>query len=545
MTETWLYPFRPGRAELPPDAEELLGRKGANLAAMCSLGLPVPPGFTISTHLCRSYLADGSLPDDFESELRGGIARLERVTGKQFGAARHPLLLSARSGAAVSMPGMMDTVLNLGLNEESVEGLMRLSGNPRFAWDSFRRLIAMFGDVVCGVPRHEFENALAQAKEQAGVIEDYELDARSLQVVARRSLEIFQRHTNRPFPQDPYLQLREAIEAVFRSWESERAREYRRLNHLRRLAGTAVTIQVMVFGNSGGDSGTGVAFTRDPVTGGNELYVDFLYNAQGEDLVAGVRNPETGEELRQELPEVFDQLTEIRLKLESSFRDMQDIEFTVEDGNLYLLQTRAGKRSARAALSIAVAMVNEGKLSRQEALDRLRAVDPEKLRLRSFQRDSERRPLAAAFPASSGVAVGRVALTPQKAVETAEGGEPVILVREETSADDIAGMAVASGILTARGGRTSHAAVVARQLGITCLVGCRDLRIDLERRALNVRDVGIAEGDWLSLDGQSGHIYSGKVPVEEGGAVPELAVIRSYLQEEGVTDHPLVNKEAP
>ena len=535
----WILPFRSGAAAVPADAGAVLGRKGRNLAVMCRLGLPVPPGFTVSTALCREYLSASRLPEGFEDELRRGIAELETVTGRHFGAARRPLLVSARSGAAVSMPGMMDTVLNLGLNEQSVEGLMRLSGNPRFAWDSFRRLIAMYGDVVCGVPRHEFEDALSQAKEKAGVVEDYELDAARLQDVARRSLSIFERHTGRPFPQDPFVQLREAVEAVFRSWECDRAREYRRLHKLQDLTGTAVTVQAMVFGNSGGDSGTGVAFTRDPVTGANDFYVDFLYNAQGEDLVAGIRNPETGEDLRHDIPAVYDELSEMRLKLENAFKDMQDIEFTVEDGELFILQTRSGKRSARAALRIAVDLVGEGLLTRAEALDRLRDVQPSKLAAGAFGRDPQRHALATAFPASAGVAVGRVVLAPDRAVALAQSKEPVILVREETSADDIAGMAVAKGILTARGGRTSHAAVVARQMGVTCLVGCRDLRIDSGGGELTLRGRRIAEGEWLSLDGHNGHIYAGQVPVESQADLPELAIVRQWIREEGIAGHPL------
>ena len=535
----WLYLFSPGRAEIPPEGGEVLGRKGMNLAAMCRLGFPVPPGFTISARLCRRYLADGTLPADFDAELRRGVAELERATGRQFGARHRPLLVSARSGAAVSMPGMMETVLNLGLNEDSVEGLMRLSGNPRFAWDSWRRLIAMFGDVVCGVPRHDFETLLTKAKEKAEVIEDYELDAKSLKLVARRSLDIFERRTKRSFPQDHFAQLREAVEAVFRSWESPRAREYRRLHNLDGLAGTAVTIQAMVFGNSGGNSGTGVAFTSDPVSGRPALYVDFLYNAQGEDLVAGIRNPETGETFSKEMPEVYEQLQDIRARLENAMRDMQDIEFTVEDGALYLLQTRSGKRSARAAVKIAVDMVAEGRVTRKEAIERLREVDPRRLALHAFAHDPERRALASAFPASAGVAVGRIALTSERAVEVAQGGDPVILVREETSADDIAGMAAARGILTSRGGRTSHAAVVARQMGITCLVGCRDLGIDLEARAVKLHNESFAEGEWLSLDGASGRVFAGRVPTEVQSDIPELAEARRWLVEEGITEHPL------
>jgi pyruvate,orthophosphate dikinase len=417
---------------------------------------------------------------------------------------------------------------------------MRLSGNPRFAWDSFRRLVAMFGDVVCGVPRREFEEAYQHAKLKAGIVEDYELDARSLGSIARKSLDIFERHTDRPFPQDPYVQLREATEAVFRSWQSDRAKEYRRIHRLEDLAGTAVTIQAMVFGNSGGDSGTGVAFTRDPVTGANDLYVDFLYNAQGEDIVAGVRNPETGEELRREMPDVYAHLTDIRSKLEHAFRDMQDIEFTVEDGVLFLLQTRAGKRSARAAVKVAVDMVSEGALTRREALERLREVEPAKLTSLTFAAAAAgRRPLASAFPASAGVAVGRAALTPEAAVELAQDGEPAILVREETSADDIAGMAAARGILTARGGRTSHAAVVARHMGITCLVGCRELRIDPDANALRIGAETILAGDWLSLDGRTGQVFRGQLPVVEEGDVPELAAVRSWIEAEGMADHPL------
>ncbi len=537
----WLYLFGPGQADIPPEGNEVLGRKGMNLATMCRLGFPVPPGFTISTRLCRAYLADGSLPADFDAELRRGVAELERATGKQFGARRRPLLVSARSGAAVSMPGMMETVLNLGLNEDSVEGLMRLSGNPRFAWDSFRRLIGMFGDVVCGVPRQEFESVLAKAKEKAGVVEDFELDAKSLRQVARKSLGVFERHTKRSFPLDPFVQLREAIEAVFRSWESSRAHEYRAIHKLGDLAGTAVTIQAMVFGNSGGNSGTGVAFTRDPVSGRNELYVDFLYNAQGEDLVAGIRNPETGDVLRKEMPELYEQVQDIRLRLEHTMRDMQDIEFTVEDGALFLLQTRAGKRTARAAVKIAVDMVAEGRLTAREALQRLRDIDATMLTLCAFKPDPGRRVLASAYPASAGVAVGRIALTSEHAVELNGKGVPVILVREETSADDITGMAVARGILTARGGRTSHAAVVARQMGITCLVGCRDLRIDAESNAVKLHNESFAEGEWLSLDGATGHVYAGQVPVEQQGDIPELAVARGWLAAEKVTEHPLAS----
>jgi pyruvate, orthophosphate dikinase len=536
----WLYLFGPGQAEIPPEGNEVLGRKGMNLAAMCRLGFPVPPGFTISTRLCRAYLADGSLPVDFDAELRRGIAELERATGKLFGARRRPLLVSARSGAAVSMPGMMETVLNLGLNEDSVEGLMRLSGNPRFAWDSFRRLIAMFGDVVCGVPRQEFEQMLAKAKDKAAVVEDYELDAKSLRQVARKSLDIFEHHTKRGFPQDPFAQLKEAVEAVFRSWETPRAREYRAMHKYENLAGTAVTIQAMVFGNSGGNSGTGVAFTRDPVSGSNELYVDFLYNAQGEDLVAGIRNPETGEALRKEMPELCEQLQDIRLRLERTMRDMQDIEFTVEDGALFLLQTRSGKRTARAAVKIAVDLVAEELLTKREAIERLRDIDPTMLALSALRPGGERQPLAAAYPASAGVAVGRIALSSERAVELNAAGAPVILVREETSADDIRGMAVARGILTARGGRTSHAAVVARQMGITCLVGCRDLRIAPEGAAVTLHNESFAEGAWLSLDGATGHVYAGQVPVEAQGDIAELAVVRRWLAEEQVTAHPLI-----
>ncbi|MBN1422131.1 MAG: pyruvate, phosphate dikinase, partial [Planctomycetes bacterium] len=290
----WIFPFRQGEAEIPSEGPRLLGQKGANLAAMCRMGLPVPPGFTVSTALCRRYLDEGELPTEFNIALREAVGDLEHLTGKKFGAGRRTLLVSARSGAAVSMPGMMDTVLNLGLNEDAVEGLMRLSGNPRFAWDSFRRLIAMFGDVVCGIPRTAFDELLAEAKEKDGVIEDYELSADSLRKVANRSLDLFSRRAGRPFPEDPYAQLQEAVEGVFRSWESARAREYRRIHKLEDLAGTAVTVQAMVFGNSGGNSGTGVAFSRDPVTGQERLYADFLFNAQGEDLVAGTRNPETG-----------------------------------------------------------------------------------------------------------------------------------------------------------------------------------------------------------------------------------------------------------
>ncbi len=538
-TGGWFFPFKPGRAALPQKAEEVLGRKGANLARMCSLGFPVPPGFTIGTPVCRAYLENGTLPSDFEEGLRSGIAELEAATGKRFGATRRPLLVSVRSGAAVSMPGMLDTVLNIGLTEFSVEGLMRLSGNPRFALDSFRRLIAMYGDVVRGIPREAFEEVLREAKEKAGVIEDYELDAKALQAVVRRSLRVFEENTGGPFPQDPYQQLREAVEGVFRSWQGERAVRYRKLHDLHGLAGTAATVQAMVFGNSGGSSGTGVAFTRNPATGRKELYVDFLYNAQGEDLVAGIRTPESGEELKQELPLIYKQLERIARTLEENFRDMQDIEFTIEEGALFLLQSRTGKRSPRAALRIACDMVKEGLITRREALDRLRDLKPEQLIEERLCTGPENAPAATAIPASGGVATGKVALSSETAVALSKDGDPVILVREETSAADIAGMAVAAGILTARGGRTSHAAVVARHRGLTCLVGCTNLRIDSAGKKIFLGGRAVKEGDWISLDGGSGAVYTGRIAVERTADPPELLTVRQWIKTEGMKDHPL------
>ncbi|MBD3162918.1 MAG: pyruvate, phosphate dikinase, partial [Candidatus Eisenbacteria bacterium] len=524
----------------PMEYKDLLGGKGANLAEMTSvLELPVPPGFTISLDLCRRYLEERRLPAGFREALREGVGFLEQAAGARFGDARRPLLVSARSGAAVSMPGMLDTVLNLGLNEESVQGLMRKSGNPRFAWDSFRRLVAMFGEVVCAVPRLEFERLLEEAKQEAGVEVDYELDARTLRGLTRGSLSLFERRTGRPFPMDPYDQLSEAIIAVFDSWNSERAQEYRRIHEIEGLEGTAVTVQSMVFGNSGADSGTGVAFTRDPVTGKNVLYLDFLFNAQGEDIVAGIRTPQAGEDLVRELPEVSSQLEEIRLRLEQVFTEMQDIEFTVEEGKLFLLQTRTGKRSPLAALRIAIDQVEEGMISKGEALDRLAGFDPAVLRTVRIEGDPGVDPIGTAIPACSGVAAGRIALSSARAREFSGAGSPIILVREDTSADDISGMAVSAGILTARGGRTSHAAVVARQMGIPCLVGCRDLRIDLPTRTAELRGSGLREGEPVTLDANSGRVYPGdRVPLSTSEP-EELGVIREWIRQEGASDHPL------
>jgi pyruvate,orthophosphate dikinase len=513
----WIFPFRKGEAGLPENAVERLGRKGANLAAMCRLGLPVPPGFTVSVELCRQFLHGGKLPPEFGIALGEGIAFLEEATLRRFGGARRPLLLSARSGAATSMPGMLETILNLGLNETSVEGLMRHSGNPRFAWDSFRRLVAMYGSVVRGIPRSEFDRLLQEAKRSVGVLEDHELDSKSLEALTRASLGLYERRACEPFPMDPLVQLQEAIAAVFRSWESDRAREYRRIHGIDAEGGTATTIQAMVFGNSGGRSGTGVAFTRDPVSGLDSFYMDFLFNAQGEDIVAGVRTPQTGSEFARELPTAWAELEQVRRTLEGEFRDMQDIEFTVEDGSLYILQTRTGKRSAISAMRIAIDFVQEGRITPAEALQRLRSVDPRGLRLARLADGAHPAPLAVANSACSGVAVGRVALTSERAVELQAAGVKVILVR---------------------GGRTSHAAVVARQMGVPCLVGCRDLVIHQLRSTIEMRGVEIREGESLTIDATSGRVYPGELLVSDQTAPAELAIVREWIAATGETDHP-------
>ncbi len=531
----YVYRFGNGRAEGSAQMKDILGGKGANLAEMTNLGLPVPPGFTITTAACVYYLQRGEMPPRLRSEVEQGIRYVEGIMGRKFGDPHQPLLFSVRSGARASMPGMMDTVLNLGLNDRTVQGLAESSNNPRFAWDSYRRFIQTYGDVVLGLKpaseeeRDPFEVEIERIKRKRGLKFDYELSVEELQELVQSFKRLVRRRTGKMFPADPQEQLWEAIAAVFRSWNNERARVYRRLNNIPDDWGTAVNVQAMVFGNMGDDSGTGVAFTRDPATGRNWFYGEFLLNAQGEDVVAGIRTPQQLEELRRMMPAVYAELVTIRKKLESHYRDLQDIEFTIERGKLYILQTRAGKRTGFASVRIALDMVREGLLSMDEAMMRIDpgaiahllqpTFDPQEKK----KATEERRLLAKGLAAGPGAAAGRIYFTAdtleaayEKSRQESAGkrhAEPehFILVREETSPEDIRGMRVASGILTARGGLTSHAALVARQMGKVCVVGCADAHIDYRRKTVTIGRRTLREGDFLSLDGFMGEVYEGKI----------------------------------
>ncbi|MGL6044424.1 MAG: pyruvate, phosphate dikinase, partial [Sandaracinobacteroides sp.] len=532
MPQRFLIPFG-GPA---PSAHDLgkahLGGKGANLAEMAGIGLPVPPGFTIPTTLCELYYKAGArLPDDLLAKLPHGLAHIERVVGMEFGSATNPLLVSVRSGARVSMPGMMDTVLNLGLNDRTIEGLATRSGNPRFAWDSYRRFIQMYADVVLGLDHYLFEDALELLKDDKGATLDTDLSAGDLQGLVAQYLAIVLKETGTPFPQDPHAQLEGAIAAVFGSWRSERAAVYRRLNDIPESWGTAVTVQAMVFGNMGETSATGVAFTRDPATGERRIYGEYLINAQGEDVVAGIRTPQyltlaartqakaKDPSMEEAMPGVFAELAQMFDQLERHYRDCQDIEFTVQENKLWLLQTRSGKRTARAALRMACEMVDEGLIETDEAVLR---VDPsvlDQLLHPTLDPTAERRVLAQGLPASPGAASGAIVLDSETAAERASHGEHVILVRQETSPEDIAGMHAARGILTARGGMTSHAAVVARGMGRPCVSGAGGISIDMEARTVRIGQRELAEGAIITLDGASGEVMEGRVATVD----PELS----------------------
>jgi pyruvate,orthophosphate dikinase len=505
---TYVYSFTEG-ADLGRD---LLGGKGAGLAEMTAIGIPVPGGFTVTTEACREYLgAGGELPEGLEAEMDERMRLLEKDTGKRFGDPEDPLLVSVRSGAAVSMPGMMDTILNLGLNDEAAAGLARATGNDRFAQDAYRRLVQMYGDVVAGVDAHRFEQELTALKERRGVEDDVDLEADDLRELVERFKEIYRDAAGEEFPQDARAQLERAVRAVFDSWNTPRAQVYRRANGIPDDLGTAVSVVQMVFGNKGDDSGTGVAFTRDPATGEQGLWGEFLVNAQGEDVVAGIRTPEPIERMRKRLPEAFEELTETMARLERHYREMQDIEFTVEDGHLYLLQTRTGKRTAHAALRIAVDMVSEGLVSKEEAVARIDATQLDQLLHPMIDPKSEYEVAAKGLNASPGAATGKVVLDADTAEERGRAGEDVILVRWETTPDDIHGMLVARGVVTARGGLTSHAAVVARQMGTPCVAGCDGLAIDLGARTIRLGDQELSEGDVLTIDGGTGEVIVGDV----------------------------------
>lgn len=513
--QKYVYSFGGGKADGNGKLKDLLGGKGAGLAEMSSSGVPVPPGFTITTDICRYYYANGKkLPKDFESQMKEGMAKLEKTAGKKFGDATLPLLVSVRSGAKFSMPGMMDTILNLGMNDQAVEALAKATGNPRFAWDAYRRFIMMFGDVVFEVPKEKCEHELQSIKRAKGVQLDTELDTDDLKEAVKRFKELFHKGTGQEFPQDPWTQLVEARNAVFRSWMNDRAITYRRLNKISDDLGTAVNVQSMVFGNMGNDSGTGVGFTRNPSTGVKEFYGEYLTNAQGEDVVAGIRTPKPILELEQDMPKVYAELRQITSKLEKHYRDVQDFEFTFEKGKLYMLQTRNGKRTAQAAVKIAVAMVKEKLISKEEALMRVEPDQINQLLHPIIDPAAKIHVLTSGLPASPGAATGKVVFTADAAAERG-GSEPVILVRTETNPDDIHGMDAAKGILTARGGMTSHAAVVARGMGKPCVSGCESIRVDEEAKKFSINGTTIRENDWLTLDGSTGRVIDGKVETKE------------------------------
>jgi len=520
MGKKYVYFFGAGKAEGTGKMKDILGGKGAGLAEMTNIGLPVPAGFTISAEVCDYYYKNNrTYPEGLMEEVEANLKRLEEVTGKKFGDPSNPLLVSVRSGAAVSMPGMMDTILNLGINDEVVEGLAKLTNNPRFAYDAYRRFIQMFGDVVLGINKNEFEAVLDEKKKERGVQWDSELTVEDLKEIVKKFKEVYKKY-GYEFPQDPRKQLDMAIEAVFKSWMNERAIKYREINDIKGLLGTAVNVVEMVFGNMGEDSGTGVGFTRNPNTGEKEFYAEFLPNAQGEDVVAGIRTPMKIDELKKRLPEVYDQLIKVAELLEKHYKDVQDIEFTVERGKLFLLQTRSAKRTGYAAVRIAVDMVKEGIITEKEAILRVQPSHLDQL-LHPMIDPSEKyddKVIAKGLPASPGAATGQVVFFAKDAEKWAKEGKEVILLRPETSPEDIGGMHAAKGILTARGGLTSHAAVVARGMGKPCVVGCEDLIVDEEKKIAKTKDgkFTIKEGDWITIDGKTGYVISGKLKLVKG-----------------------------
>ncbi|ACK42592.1 MAG: pyruvate, phosphate dikinase [Dictyoglomus sp.] len=510
----------------------LFGGKGAGLADMTKAGLPVPPGFIITTEVCKEYYENGKkLPEGLMEEVLEAMKKLEEKTGKKFADPENPLLVSVRSGAPVSMPGMMDTILNLGLNDETVEGLAKRSNNERFAYDSYRRFIQMFGNVVLGIPHEKFEEILDHYKKEQGVKLDSELSADTLKKVVEAYKELVKKETGKDFPQNPYEQLEMAIRAVFDSWNNERAIIYRKLHNIPEDYGTAVNIVTMVFGNMGNDSGTGVAFTRNPSTGEKEFYGEYLTNAQGEDVVAGIRTPQPISKLAEEMPEVYKQLLEVRDLLEKYYRDVQDIEFTIEKGKLYMLQTRNAKRTARAAVKIAVDMVKEGLITKEEAILRVSPDQINQLLHAQIDPNAPKKVIAKGLPASPGAASGKVVFSSREAEKRGKEGEKVILVRPETTPDDIGGLAAAQGVLTSRGGMTSHAAVVARGMGKPAVVGCEAIKIDLNKEEFTVGDVVIKKDDIITIDGSTGEVILGEVPMIPPTLSEELKELLSWADE--------------
>ena len=514
----FVYDFSEGNGSM----RELLGGKGANLAEMSNLGMPVPQGFTVTTEACTQYYNDGrAIAPEIEAEIMEHLAKLEEKTGKKFGDTSNPLLVSVRSGARASMPGMMDTILNLGLNDVAVEGFAAKTGNPRFAYDSYRRFIQMFSDVVMELSKKRFEEIIDDLKDKKGVKQDVELDADDMKELVVRFKEFYKNEKGEDFPQDPKVQLMEAVKAVFRSWDNPRANVYRRMNEIPYDWGTAVNVQSMVFGNSGNSSGTGVAFTRNPATGEKALFGEYLINAQGEDVVAGVRTPSPISKLQEEMPGVYEQFADIANRLEQHYKDMQDMEFTIEDGKLYMLQTRNGKRTAVAALKVAVDLVDEGMIDEKEAVCRVEPKQLDALLHPTFDADALKKAtvVGKGLAASPGAACGRVVFSAEEAKEWAARSEKVVLVRLETSPEDIEGMQVSEGILTVRGGMTSHAAVVARGMGTCCVSGCGDIVVDYAAKQFTLAGKVYKEGDWISLDGSTGNIYGeavATVPADPG-----------------------------
>jgi pyruvate,orthophosphate dikinase len=514
-TTKYVYFFGGGKADGHGKMKDDLGGKGAGLAEMTNAGLPVPPGFTIQTEACREYMRQGNVSKEVDRQTEEALANLEALQGQKLGTGENPLLVSVRSGAKFSMPGMMDTILNLGLNDKSVEALAKRSNNPRFAADSYRRLIQMFGNVVLEIPKSAFDEVFDAKKKQKKTKLDTDLDAKALKEVIEEYKKVVKKHDRRDFPQDPHEQLVMARDAVFRSWQNERAKHYRRINNIDDMLGTAVNVQAMVYGNLGDTSGTGVGFTRNPATGAKEFYGEFLMNAQGEDVVSGVRTPVPILELKKIMPDVYNQLREITTRLENHYRDMQDFEFTIQDGKLYMLQTRNGKRTGWAAVRVAIQMVEEGLITKEDAIFR---VEPNQLYdflvPRLDEKSTKVEVLATGLPASPGAAVGQIVFTAEEAVKKAGHGakkNPLILVRAETTPEDIQGMEVAAGILTSRGGMTSHAAVVTRGMGKCCVAGAGDIQVDERAGQMRVKGQVFKEGDWISLDGTSGRVIKGKL----------------------------------
>ena len=514
MADTkFIYFFGDGKAEGDASMKELLGGKGANLAEMTNLGIPVPPGFTIATEVCDEFYKNNrNYPDGLKEELAATLNRLETLMGKKLGDHDDPLLVSVRSGAAVSMPGMMDTILNLGMNDHAVEGLSAITGNPRFAWDAYRRFIQMFSNVALGMDINVFEDILEDIKHKKGVEQDTDLDADDLKKLVSLYKEAFEKNQNREFPQEPMVQLQAAIDAVFGSWNNPKAIKYRDINGIKNLKGTAVNVQCMVFGNFGDDSGTGVCFSRDPSTGENVFYGEYLMNAQGEDVVAGIRTPEKLSQLADQDGRIYSQLVDIKNRLENHYRDMQDMEFTIQQGKLYILQTRNGKRTGASAVKVAVDMVREGLITKEEAMFRVESTQLDQLFHPMIDPAVKKKmsPLAKGLNASPGAASGKIVFSADEAEHWVERGDlKVLLVRKETSPDDIGGMNVAQGILTSTGGMTSHAAVVARGMGRPCVAGCKDVVIS--GKVMKVKGKEFNEGDWITIDGSTGEVFEGQV----------------------------------